>query len=74
MGATWTDEERHPSAIGEDWGLLASLLPGNWRVLAVATGALKGLRKDKLAEHLFRVLLMHLGCGNSLHETVARAR
>ncbi len=58
----------------EDWGLLVSFLPGNWRDLASDTGALKGLRKDKSAENLLRVLLIHLGCGHSLHETAVRAR
>ena len=57
-----------------DWELLSSLLPGNWRELAAETGALKGLRKDKSADGLLRTLLMHLGCGHSLRETVARAR
>ena len=58
----------------EDWGLLLSFLPCNWRDLAASTGALKGLRKDKSADNLLRVLLIHLGCGHSLHETVVRAR
>ena len=57
----------------EDWRLLVSFLPGNWRELAASTGVLKGLRKDKSAENLLRVLLMHLGCGHSLRETVVRA-
>ena len=57
----------------QDWELLSSLLPGNWRELAAETGALKGLRKDKSADGLLRTLLMHLGCGHSLRETVARA-
>ena len=63
-----------PAGLSEDWGLLVSFLPGNWRDLAVSTGALKGLRKDKSAENLLRVLLMHLGCGYSLQETAVRAR
>lgn len=58
----------------EDWRLLVSFLPGNWRELAAKTGALKGLRKDKSAENLLRVLLIHLGCGHSLRETAVRAR
>ena len=60
--------------MSEDWSLLVSFLPGNWRDLAAATGALKGLRKDKSAESLLRVLLVHLGCGHSLQETAVRAR
>ena len=58
----------------EDWELLLSFLPRNWEELAVQHGALKGLRKDKSAEHLLRVLLLHFGCGHSLQETVVRAR
>ena len=58
----------------EDWELLKTFLPGNWRELARETGALKGLRKDKSEEKLLRVLLMHLGCGYSLRETVVRAK
>ena len=49
-----------------------SFLPGKRRELAASTGALKGLRKDKSAEKLLRVLLIHLGCGHSLRETVVR--
>ena len=58
----------------EDWELLLSLFPGDWRELAVSTKALKGLRKDKSEENLLRTLLIHLGCGYSLRETVVRAR
>lgn len=58
----------------EDWEVLLSFLPENWKTLAVETGALRGLRKDKSAEALLRTLLIHLGCGHSLRETVVRAR
>src|SRR5205085_1072189 len=34
----------------------------------------KGLRQDKSAEALLRVLLLHVGGGFSLRETVVRAR
>ena len=68
------DAESIPLGMSEDWSLLVSFLPGNWRDLAAATGALKGLRKDKSAESLLRVLLVHLGCGHSLQETAVRAR
>ena len=57
-----------------DWELLSSLLPSNWRELAVETKAVKGLRKAKSEDALLRMLLMHLGCGHSLRETAARAR
>ena len=58
----------------EDWNLLVSLFPSNWKELAVRTNALKGLRKNKSEENLLRTLLIHLGCGYSLRETVVRAR
>ena len=58
----------------EDWDLLLSFFPDNWEDLAAETGALKGLRKDKSPENLLRTLLIHLGCGHSLRETVLRAR
>lgn len=58
----------------EDWNVLTSLFPADWRELARTTGALKGLRKNKSEEALLRTLLMHLGCGYSLRETVVRAR
>ena len=58
----------------EDWEVLSSLPPSDWREQAAAQGALKGLRKDKSPDALLRTLLMHLGCGHSLRETAARAR
>lgn len=58
----------------EDWGVLVSLFPEDWRRLAVTQGALKGLRRDKDEEKLLRTLLLHVGCGHSLRETVVRAR
>ena len=54
--------------------MLLSFLPRDWRELAQETGALKGLRKDKTVDNLLRTLLLHLGCGHSLRETVVRAR
>ena len=61
------------NAADEDWDLLLSFLPPNWRELAQSTSALKGLRQDKSEENYLRVLLMHLGCGLSMRETVVRA-
>jgi hypothetical protein len=58
----------------EDWPLLVSFFPADWETMAVTHGALKGLRKDKSAENLLRTLLIHLGCGHSLRETVVRAK
>ena len=63
------------TAVGdEDWNLLVSFFPANWKELALQSGALKGLRQDKSQENALRVLLLHLGCGFSLRETVLRAR
>lgn len=58
----------------EDWPVLLSFFPDNWVDLATSTNALKGLRKDKAAEHYIRTLLLHVGCGYSLRETVTRAK
>jgi len=60
--------------VNEDWPLLMSFFPAGWDELAASCGALKGLRKDKSPEQLLRTLLIHLGCGHSLRETVVRAR
>lgn len=57
----------------EDWNLLVSFFPANWRDLAHRTNALKGLRQDKSEENLLRTLLIHLACGCSLRETAVRA-
>jgi hypothetical protein len=62
------------NAAEEDWEVVKSFFPEGWEELAQATGALKGLRQDKSAEEYLRVLLLHLGCGYSLRETVTRAR
>lgn len=59
---------------GEDWELLKSFLPLDWRALARRTDAIKGLRQDKSEEKCLRTLLIHLACGYSLRETVVRAR
>jgi hypothetical protein len=60
--------------MNEDWDVLVSLLPASWREKAIETNALKGLRKYKSEDILLRTLLMHLGPGFSLRETVVRAR
>ena len=62
------------SAVSEDWDLLQEFFPHNWKDLAVTTLALKGLRQDKSPSNLLRTLLLHVGCGYSLRETVVRAR
>ena len=58
----------------EDWKLLTSFFPENWKELAARTNALKGLRKNKSEEKMLRTLLIHLACGYSLRETAVRAK
>lgn len=60
--------------LDEDWRVVLSLLPGNWRELALQADALKGLRKNKSLENPLRTLLIHLAGGYSLRETALRAR
>lgn len=60
--------------IDQDWHLLTTFFPHQWRELAFQTDAIKGLRQDKSIEDSLRVLLIHFACGYSLRETVARAR
>lgn len=62
------------NAADEDWRLLLSFLPRDWKQLAHDTCAMKGLRQDKSEENYLRMLLMHLGCGFSMRETVVRAQ
>lgn len=57
-----------------DWELLLSFLPEGWIEMASKFNAIKGLRKDKSPDKLLRVLLIHIGCGYSLRETVVRAK
>ena len=60
--------------MNEDWTLLMSFFPDNWNELAIKTRAIKGLRKHKDAENYLRTLMIHLACGHSMRETVARAK
>lgn len=61
------------NAADEDWELLTTFFPTQWRDLARSSGALKGLRQDKGEESYLRVLMLHFGCGLSMRETVTRA-
>lgn len=62
------------NALDESWDLLLSLFPLGWEQQAVLTGALERLRGFPTASHLLRVLLLHVGKGYSLRETVVRAK
>ena len=45
------------NAADEDWKLLVSFLPRDWKQLAQTAHAMKGLRQDKSEENYLRVLL-----------------
>ena len=54
--------------------VLVSFSPAHGQERAAEAGAWRGLRKDKSPDAFLRALLIHLGCGHSLRETVVRAR
>jgi hypothetical protein len=58
----------------EDWNLLKSFFPKNWKKIGIQAGAMTRMRGFKTPENLIRTLLIHLSCGHSLRETVVRAK
>ena len=62
------------ASIGQDWDVVTSMLPAQWRAKAGGLGAGRRLRGFASVEALLRVLLIHLADGCSLRETVVRAR
>jgi hypothetical protein len=58
----------------ENWPILCTFLPKEWREMARSTGALRRARDVPDAESLLRLLLMHVANGYSLAETAVRAR
>ena len=62
------------NAAEENWQVLLSLFPGQWRERAVETGAVARLRGFSSAESLLRTLLLHIARGFSLRETVVQAK
>jgi Transposase DDE domain len=60
--------------VDEDWTLLLDLLPVGWKEQAVLTGASERLRGFPDISSLLRTLLLHVGKGYSLRETVVRAK
>src|SRR5258706_8876670 len=60
--------------LDEDWKLLLRLLPSVWEQHAVLSGASERLRGFGSASDLLRTLLLHVGRGYSLRETVVRAK
>jgi len=60
--------------LDEDWKLLLNLLPVGWEQEAVLSGASERLRGFASIADLLRTLLLHVGKGYSLRETVVRAK
>jgi hypothetical protein len=58
----------------EDWQVLLSLFPKDWRERAEETGAVERLRGFASSEALLRTILLHIARGYSLRETVVQAR
>src|SRR6266511_1443606 len=59
---------------GEDWQVLLSLFPKDWREQAMQSGAVERLRGFASTEALLRTILLHIARGYSLRETVVQAR
>jgi hypothetical protein len=58
----------------QNWTFLLKLLPSDWEVSARTTGAVKRLRGFDSVDQLLRALLLHVGLGCSLRETVVVAK
>lgn len=58
----------------QNWKVLLSLLPSGWQQAGRDSGAVRRLRGFSCPEVLLRTLLLHVGLGYSLRETVVRAR
>jgi hypothetical protein len=62
------------SPLDESWEVLLGLLPKDWQDQARQHGAVERLRGFDSVESLMRTLLLHVGQGYSLRETVVRAK
>lgn len=63
------------SILDENWHVLLSLFPPNWRELAKETGAMvRKFRNFTSEDNLMRTLLIHIARGYSLRETVVKAK
>lgn len=60
--------------LDENWNVLLSLFPHGWEQQAVLCGATERLRGFSSTGDLLRTLLLHVGKGYSLRETVVRAK
>jgi hypothetical protein len=58
----------------ESWKVLLGLFPKDWEQQAKETKSVERLRGFDSTEQLLRVLLLHVGQGYSLRETVVRAK
>lgn len=62
-------------ASSEDWNVLLTMFPSNWRQLATETNAMvRKLRSFPDEESILRTLFLHLANGYSLRETITRAK
>ena len=61
-------------ALDEDWRVVVSLFPKDWVEQAWLNGAVERLRGFENESALMRTLLLHIGRGYSLRETVVRAK
>jgi DDE family transposase len=63
------------TTLNEDWEVLLSMFPENWRELAKDTHAMvRKLRSFPDEESILRTLFLHLANGYSLRETITRAK
>lgn len=62
------------NALDEDWKILLGLFPPDWELEARRSGAVARLRGFGSVNEVLRALLLHVGCGYSLRETVVRAK
>jgi len=60
-------------AFDEEWQLLTTFLPKEWREMACTEGAIQRKRSVKDPDELLRLLLLHAATGLSLRQSVARA-
>jgi hypothetical protein len=58
----------------ENWQFLLKLLPADWEQLARNTSAVTRVRGFDSVDQLLRGLLLHVGLGCSLRETVILAK
>ena len=56
------------------WKDFLSLMPGNWLIASREMGVMKGAKRDKDFINALHTIMIHLGTGASLKETVAYAK